>query len=112
VIGALEEGAAELLPLKPSQCLLVAAEDIFMVRSTYFWIDNLYLAITFIQPKKGVSREDWFPAGIGFPRLNSDPRNLKRMFVTNITVQGDGLGPAVGIGLDGVSAYIEGKHEH
>jgi hypothetical protein len=108
VIGALEEGAAELLPLKPSQCLVIAAEDIFVVTSSKFWIDNIYIAITYIRPPKLTGRLDWFPAGIGFTQ--SAQEASKQIYVTNVTIQGDGLGPAVGLGLDATRGYVEGKH--
>jgi hypothetical protein len=98
-------GSADILTLKPKQCLLLASEDVFSLITSSIWLDNLYVRV--IDPSDGAERKDWFPAIVAIkPAISS--QNNSDLYMTNVTFQGDGLGPTVGLGAAGANVYVQG----
>lgn len=113
--------AADLIPLKPFQCLIIVDETWLFVNDGAVWVDNLYLKL--------LRRNHWLPnisfitAGLNIGPLaasttDGKPQaaaqsglNRSDAFVTNVTFQGEHHGTAVtavSATVKYVSVYIDG----
>lgn len=77
------------------RCFLLTFDDLLAVTREQFWVDNLYLRAAL---PEGNLREFHFPALISVAASSS--RRRPKLFFTNMTLQGDGEGSTVGIGVD------------
>eukprot|EP00892_Ulva_mutabilis_P002845 jgi/Ulvmu1/12561/UM091_0002.1 len=82
--------------IRPGQCVLFARSDLFTVLSPQIWIHRLYLRISFPTTVQG---RRWI-----FASMISIPPNMQALqgerYVTQVTCEGDGLGPGGGIWAD------------
>lgn len=80
------------------QCLLLAKSDVFALGDQPFWMDNLYLKV-------------WFPSSSPASRARQHPNLISadpsattslqgERYITRVTLEGDGLGPAAGLWAD------------
>lgn len=88
-------GEQPLLEVPEGRCFLLTFDDLLAVTREQFWADNLYLRAAL---PEGNLREFHFPALISVAASSS--RRRPRLFFTNMTLQGDGEGSTVGIGVD------------
>ena len=96
--------ATALIDLRPGQCLMMAEEDMVPIVNPAIWLDNLYLRIS--PPTK--DRAFVSVGLLSIPRMSwqfDEPGEAVR-FVTRCTLQGDGLGPSVGVWVN-EDTYIE-----
>lgn len=90
----------------PGQCVLYARSDLFTVLSTQIWIHRLYLRISFPTTTAMDDTRRWiFASMISIP-LSADTPQGER-YVTEVTCEGDGLGPGGGIWADS-DVYVGG----
>lgn len=79
------------------QCLLLAQSDVFALGDQPFWMDNLYLKVWF--PSSPASRSGQHPN-----LISADPSEATSLqgqrYITRVTLEGDGLGPAAGLWAD------------
>ena len=94
--------APALVPLRPGQCILLAAEDMLSILSPDMWLDNLYLR-TLVPQNSTASRADSF---VALTAVAPVAGNTSR-YMTRITFQGDNMGPTVGMFAD-EKVFIEG----
>eukprot|EP00892_Ulva_mutabilis_P002162 jgi/Ulvmu1/11947/UM082_0026.1 len=92
-------GAAQLLPFRPGQCLMLTHDDLLPLFSHRVWVDNLYLRAVGINMLAD-NREDVNIVLAAVPPLPWPLRGLARRYFTRTTFQGDGLGPTVAFWAD------------
>eukprot|EP00892_Ulva_mutabilis_P002163 jgi/Ulvmu1/11948/UM082_0027.1 len=97
-------GAVQMLPVQPSQCVIITNQDLLPTLSYRFWLDNMYLRVTYHNAPR--ERKDTYVSLVGLPQLHWPLRGEGKRFVTRTTFQGDGTGPAVGIWAN-EDVYIE-----
>jgi hypothetical protein len=80
-----------LRPLLPGQCLIAGTSQPFKIEGNWAWVDNLYV---------GVGNSSFYDQWIADP--------TSRLWMTNVTVQGNGA--STGGGCSGECAYnsVEG----
>lgn len=109
--GASLENLPELSPgltsLKSGQCVVLGHEDLMVIWSPDIWLDNLYLRAHYKLLVTDVPREDTFISLAGLPPVEGPRLGTTTRYFTNMTFQGDGKGPTVGVFAD-EPTYIEG----
>lgn len=87
--------------------MLFARSDLFTVLSTQIWIHRLYLRIAFPTMTAGDEAREWtFASMISIPPSPKTPRGER--YLTEVTCEGDGLGPGAGVWAD-ADVYIGGE---
>eukprot|EP00892_Ulva_mutabilis_P002848 jgi/Ulvmu1/12564/UM091_0005.1 len=100
-------GAAALLPFTENQCLIMSHDDLFPTLSFRMWFDNLYLrAVAHNLPPDAATRDAQYIGLAGMAPLRWPLQGRGARYITRVTIQGDGLGPAMGIWAD-ESVYAE-----
>ena len=95
--------AADLLPLKPRQCLLVVSQTWMMVNGGHLWIDNVYLKLS-----RHLVRPNFSFVTAGALNAENDWPQVSRSttFLTGITFQGEQRGNARGVVTDIASSAV------
>lgn len=93
--------AADMLPLKPRQCLLVVSETWLMVNGGHLWVDNLYLKLS-----RQLARPNFVFITAGALDGQQSWPSIRRsdMFITGVTFQGEHRGSARAIVCDIIAA--------
>ena len=94
--------APAMVPLRPGQCILLAAEDFMTILSPNLWLDNLYLRT--VIPASDVPRDEMFVALTAV----APTRGNATRYMTRMTFQGDNAGPTVGI-FGNEKVFVEGE---
>lgn len=86
--------SANLLPLKPFQCLLMVHEPWLMVNleSTAVWVDNLYLKVA-----KAEALPEMDIISVGHEWLQGRRSSPANVYVTGVTFHAEGRGTAAAI---------------
>lgn len=88
--------------MHPPVCHRAYAEWVFRM-----WYDNLYLRAVFHNtPLEQQNRQTHYIGLAGLAPLKWPLRGLGARYITRVTLQGDGLGPTMGVWAD-ESAYLE-----
>jgi hypothetical protein len=74
---------AELLPLKPNQCIILSTHGVLPLSQGECWLDNVYFRYAQESSVDPTSANRAPPAPLHLHGGNS--------FVTNVTIQGDGV---------------------
>ena len=80
-LGLEPDLAADLLPLKPHQCMLIIHESLLMVSQGNIWLDNLYVKLTRRVPATALS----IITGVDHSFYTTSPGTSIRLYATNIT---------------------------
>ena len=80
-LGLEPDVAANLLPLKPHQCLLIIHESLLMVSDGNIWLDNLYVKLTRQVPATTLS----IITSVGHSVYGTTVYTPVRFYATNIT---------------------------
>ena len=89
--------AADVLPLRPWQCLLLVNETWLMVNSGHLWVENLYLKLIrqLVRPNFSFITAGALNAEFTWPAVHRSD-----MFITGVTFQGEHRGNARAITCD------------
>ena len=103
--------AADLLPLKPRQCLVVVSQTWLMINSGNLWVDNVYLKLS-----RRLARPNFAFVTAGALNAEYTWPNIVRSttFLTGITFHGEHRGNARGIIADITAAAVavDGAQTH
>eukprot|EP00892_Ulva_mutabilis_P006547 jgi/Ulvmu1/4264/UM194_0004.1 len=96
-LGLPAEVAADMLPLKPRQCLVIVPDAFMMTIGGLFWLDNVYLRLVRTKALPGAA---FVAAGAGGVLDAEVQVHAAQLYVTNVTFHAELRGSARGVALE------------
>ena len=94
-LGLSPAEASAMLPLKPRQCVVLVPDTFLVSNGGNFWLDNVYLKLM----RTRTVHDFTFVAGGTLGGSDEVPEDVatSNLYVTNVTLQGESRGAAMGI---------------